>query len=143
MEENDVKDLAEEFNGEVVDMPEDQDGGHMETIGAIMGEMQRRVVQEREPIPAKTWLDRAMRLNVLTENVDDMIAEMECAMSDKEIELLEAGESAAASKKLKKKAVDYEKFLKLEALRKRITEFIRLSKKQAQAVNDYDPSLTL
>lgn len=96
----------------------------------------RRSIEENLPISPVKWLESASKLNLLMEDIDNKIAEFECVMADEEMRLVENGETVAKSKILKRKVVDYKEYLKLKAIRERVTEHIRIAKKR-QEINEF------
>lgn len=113
----------------------------MERIDEILQNFKRWAI-DKTPIDADTWLDAALHLNVLVEDIDDEITHMDFQMAEEECRIIADGESAAAAKRTCIQAVDYETYLKLKSKRTRIDEFIRLAKKKAQLSNDrYKSSL--
>ena len=95
----------------------------------------REAVKTRNPISANIWIESSLKLNILVEELDDAIAEIEGEMARIEGELIGEGETAAAAKRISKGKVAYTEYLKAKGKRKRIEEFIRLSKKQAQILS--------
>lgn len=97
----------------------------------------KKSVQEHQPISANGWITSSLKLNILTEELDDTIAEFEGEMVRLESELIGEGKTAAAAKQIARGKVDYTGYLKAKGKRKRIEEMIRLSKKQAQLVAEH------
>jgi hypothetical protein len=67
---------------------------------------------------------------ILAEDIDDELSEMEGTMAERERIAVEEGEPGVKAKMVAKGAVDYKKYLKLKAKRKRIDEHIRIAKKR-------------
>lgn len=100
------------------------------TIETILDTMRNHILND-DRITKERWIDSAMRLNVLSEGIDNRIAGCEACMAEEKAKLIENGDSAAKAKALCVRAIDYEDYLKLKAQRKRIDEYIMLAKKQA------------
>lgn len=93
-------------------------------------------IKNRQPIRPQVWLDAASKLLILSQDVDEQLAEYEAKMAEKEADLIEAGETAAKSRILRRKAIDFRMYLLTVALRNRIIEFIRIAKKRTE-INEY------
>jgi len=90
----------------------------------------RDAVENKRPLRAIDWNDAALKLNILVEDIDDMIATLDGKMADEEMRLLGEDNTAAKSKKMSRQVVDYAQYLKFKAKRVRVEEFIRLAKKR-------------
>lgn len=99
------------------------------TLDSILEWFKDAIENERIIRPAE-WLEKAMQLNILVEDLDIQLAKMKAAMADKKVEFIEKGMTAAKADILKIKAVNYEEYLQLEAKRKRIDEHIMIAKKR-------------
>ncbi len=97
----------------------------------------KQSVETKQPIGPALWIESALKLNILKESLDNEIAEAEGKMIEMETTLLEAGTTAAQAKKLRTRAVDYQKYLKVVAKEKRIIEFIRLAKYQSRLISEH------
>jgi len=87
-------------------------------------------IEDKRPISQEQWLDSAAKLVILAEEVDDELSELEGFMVEKEGEEIGYGEPAAKARIMGKGAIDYGRYLKLKAKRKRIDEHIRIAKKR-------------
>ncbi len=87
-------------------------------------------VENKVPISVDQWLDGASKLETLSEDLDDAIAMYEQEMNDKMADYLKRDFPANQSKILARADVDYGDYLKKVALRKRITEFVRIAKRR-------------
>ena len=105
-------------------------------IAQIMNELINRV-NNNEYISPVEWVDAAAKINMCTDEVDNSIIMLEGAMAEKEVDLIEAGESAAKANILKRKAIDYTDYLKKQAFRDRITRFIQIAKKRSEVEKRY------
>jgi len=93
-------------------------------------EIFKQAVENDIQVSQAQWLDGAAKLVILTEGLDDELSRMKFLMADAERKAVEAGEPGIKAKMLKIGAIDYEKYLKLKAKRKRIDEHIRIAKKR-------------
>ena len=89
-------------------------------------------IKNRQPIRPDLYLDAASKLLILSQDLDEQLAEYETKMAEREMELIEKGETVARSKSLKRRAVDFRMYLMTKALKERVVEFIRLSKKRVE-----------
>ena len=99
------------------------------TIDSIIEEMRSRV-EENIAVSPVSWVESALRLNVLASDLDNDLAEAEGKMAEKESELVEEN-PASKSKILARKSIDYTEYLKLKAKLKRIDEYIKIAKKRS------------
>lgn len=92
-------------------------------------------VENKHPVSVEMWLDAAMKLNILAEDIDNEIAIMEAEMADKEANLVEKDIPVSKANILKRKAINYLEYKKKQALRERITEHIRIAKQRQRLPN--------
>ena len=97
----------------------------------IMEDLNLRV-KNNQPISPAEWIEESLKLESMSGDLDNFLAEQEAKMLDKEIELLESEETASKAKVLKTKEIDYTLYLKMKALRKRVEGFIMLTKVRAR-----------
>lgn len=88
-------------------------------------------VLANEPISPGYWVEAALRVNQLTEDLDNQIASIKAMMNEIQAEYMKQDMAASKAKVLAQADVDYSEFLKKQALRKRIDEWIMLAKKRA------------
>jgi hypothetical protein len=100
------------------------------TLDEILQEMRTRILDNVSVTPA-SWIDSALMLNVLAEDIDNELAGYEALMAEKRVEYIRKDHSAAASKELAKSDIDYKDYLYLRAKRKRVDDYIMLAKKRA------------
>lgn len=113
-----------------------QNKENIQMIITIMNSLIEKV-NNNEIISPAEWVGKGLRIEVLTESLDDVIAENDGVMMDEEIRLIEEGTAATKAKILRTKVIDYTEYLKLKALRTRIDEFIKLAKKRATLTDKY------
>ncbi len=95
----------------------------------------RNNILMNEPIPPAKWIEYALRINVLAEDIDNQMAGMEAWMAEQQARMIKEGESAAKAKVLCVQEIEYADYLTLKAKRKRIDEYIMLAKKRAVVQN--------
>jgi hypothetical protein len=105
------------------------------TLQSIMDELEKRVIND-EPVSPASWVEAAIRVNVLRGELDNKVAEMEAMMADFEAVRISEGDTSAKAKILAKTAIPYKEYLNLRAYLKRIDEFIRLAKRRS-AINEF------
>lgn len=88
-------------------------------------------IENNNPIPPSKWLDEAMKLNVLLEDVDEQWAFARLSVNQLKAHGIEDGLPASTAKIKAEATAEYKVMLDLEAKRDRIQEFIRLAKKRA------------
>ncbi len=99
-------------------------------INDIITELKERVEKDI-PISPSSWVEAAIRINVMSDTLDNKLAEYEGAMAEEEACIVEQGEAASKAKILARRKIEYTEYLKLKANIKRIDEFIRLAKRRA------------
>jgi len=102
----------------------------MQTIETIMEEMEKRV-RNNEAISPASWIEVALRINLLGSELDNKIANYEAMMISIEAEYLKNDMSSAKAKTLAKAEVDYKEYLEIKSQFKRLNEFIMLAKRRA------------
>ena len=100
------------------------------TIQEIINTMKERVERD-EAISPSSWVETAIRINVMADTMDNKLAEYEGSMAEEEACIVESGESASKAKILARRKIDYTEYLKLKANIKRIDEYIKLAKRRA------------
>lgn len=110
------------------------------TIDEIIQELTDRIAKNI-PISPSSWVESAMRLEVLASSLDEDLAMMQAKMEDKEAQLLSEVDdngkeiSSARAKCLAKLVINYGDYLKLKAKIKRIDSFIITARKRSQISN--------
>jgi hypothetical protein len=104
------------------------------TIDTILDWFQQSI-ETKTPIGPQIWIHSALKLNILKSELDDQIAEYEFQLAQAVSHLIEEGCSSAKAEKIKINKIDYKDYLVQKAKEKRVLEFIRLSKKQAQLIS--------
>ncbi len=104
------------------------------TLDEILQVMRKRIIDNVQVSPA-SWIDSALMLNVLSEDIDNELAGYEAHMAEKRVEYIRKDHSAAASKELARSDIDYKDNLYLKAKRKRVDDYIMLAKKRAIVPN--------
>ena len=99
------------------------------TIATILNQF-TEWVENKKPISPATWIDAAIKLNVLLEGLDEEIVEMETLMSEAEMEPIQKDNPISKTNILKRGAIEYKDYLSAISRKKRIEEFIRLAKKR-------------
>lgn len=90
----------------------------------------KEAIENKVPISVDQWLDAASKLETLSEDLDDSIALYEQEMNNKMAEYIRDEKPAVQAKILARSDVDYGDYLKKVAMRKRITEFVRIAKRR-------------
>ena len=103
-------------------------------INGIISELQTRVLKGDAISPA-SWVEAALRVNILGEDMDNELARMENMMLEIEAQYVKTDMSSAKAKTLAKSEIDYEEYLQLKAKKLRIDEFIKLAKKRSTIEN--------
>jgi hypothetical protein len=103
-------------------------------INGIISELQTRVLKGDAISPA-SWVEAALRVNILGEDMDNELAKMENMMLEIEAQYVKTDMSSAKAKTLAKSEIDYEEYLQLKAKKLRIDEFIKLAKKRSTIEN--------
>ena len=101
------------------------------TIDSILGYL-KNAIEEKIPLPPTSWLDAAVKLNVLMEDLDDEWVSAKMAVAEQRAFLIKEGNSVSAAKSEVEGTPEFREFLRLEAKRERITEYIRLCKKRTE-----------
>src|ERR1035437_6408221 len=99
------------------------------TIDTIMDYFQK-AAEEKIPVTPSLWLDGAIKIIALLGNLDDTLIEAKFATMSLLAKLIEEGGSVSLAKVKMNATEAYKTFLKLEAKRERIAEFIMLAKKR-------------
>lgn len=102
---------------------------NMVTLDTIL-DWFKEAIENKVPISVDQWLDAASKLETLSEDLDDTIAMYEQEMNDKMADYLKREFPANQSKIRARADVDYGDYLKKVAMRKRITEFVRIAKRR-------------
>ena len=102
----------------------------MQTIDSIMEEMQGRVINNDDISPA-SWVESALRINSLVDEVDFQIAKYEAQLINIEAEMIKKDIPASKARILARNEIEYETFLRLKAKRNKISEYIMLAKKRS------------
>lgn len=102
----------------------------MWTAEKIMEEMEERV-RDGEPISPASWIESASRVNILSGELDNKIANYEAELATIEAEYLKQDMTSARAKALAKAEIDYKDYLALKGRLKRTQEWIMLAKKRA------------
>ena len=101
-----------------------------QTVETIMEEIERRV-RENQAISPASWIEAALRVNLLGAELDNKLANYEAEMIAIEAEYLKTDISSAKAKTLAKGQIDYKDYLETRARFKRVNEWIMLAKKRA------------
>ncbi|MBT6048647.1 MAG: hypothetical protein HOG49_17735 [Candidatus Scalindua sp.] len=101
-----------------------------QTYKTIIDEMTERV-RNNEPVSPASWIEASVRVVLLSEHLDNKLANYEAEMTEIEAAYLKTDMSAAKAKTLAKAEIDYKDYLETKAPDKRIQEWVMLSKKRA------------
>lgn len=104
------------------------------TIDKIIETMEKRV-RDNEPISPASWVESAMRVNLLGADIDNKLANYEAEMVSIEAEYLKTDMSSAKAKTLAKSEINYKDYLQTKARFKRLDEWTMLAKKRAVIEN--------
>lgn len=102
----------------------------METVETIIEEAEKRVRENMSVSPA-SWVEAALRVNLLGAELDNKIANYEAEMVAIEAEYLKADMSSAKAKTLAKSQINYKDYLETKARFNRVNEWIMLAKRRA------------
>lgn len=102
----------------------------MKTAQDIIDDMTDRVERSIAVSPA-SWVESAMRVNLLMMETDSKLAVIEALMNDIEAEYVKQDMPSSKAKTLARAEVDYEMYLKMKAKVKRVAEWSMLAKKRA------------
>lgn len=101
------------------------------TIDTILNYLQE-CVENHTPLSPATWLDASLKLNILSGNETDKLAELEMEVARKINKILSQVGGSVAKAKMEVQATEtYRDMRKLQAKVKRVEEFIRICKKVA------------
>lgn len=105
----------------------------MITVDTILDYLKESVEQKRA-LDSHTWVDAALKLNVLVGDEHDKLFELQQVVSKKKVELLESDSkrNVSAVKVLIEASDDYKYMKKQDARINQIEEFIRIAKLQAR-----------
>lgn len=106
--------------------------GDMEHTAKSLMDLLDKKVTANEPISPAYWLEMALRVNTLATNLDNQIASIEAKMNNIEAEYIKQDIPSSKAKTLAKSQVDYEEYLNLKALIKRIENFMSNARKRSQ-----------
>lgn len=93
-------------------------------------------VETKTPIAPQTYLDAALKLNILIQGEMDKMTELDQKCAEIEIHIIEQGKSSVEAKTRLKTHIEWVEFKKQEGKVKQIQEYIRIAKKYAGVVND-------
>ena len=88
----------------------------MQTAEEIIEEMQKRV-RNNEAISPASWVEAAQRTVLLSEHLDNKLANYEAEMNDIECVYLKQDMSSAKAKTFAKNEIDYQNYLEIVATR--------------------------
>lgn len=88
-------------------------------------------VRDNESISPSQWISYALRVNQLSHDIDNLLANYEAQINAIEAEFIKQDIPASKAKILAKNEIDYKDYLIQKALANRIKEFIMLAKKRA------------
>lgn len=105
------------------------------TVDLILNTIQEWV-ENKQPIDAQTWMDAALKLNILVADNQKTYWDLHQKVSQKKLFYIENG-SKIGTANAKVEASDDYKAMKMEESKiERVAEFVRLSKIQARMSND-------
>lgn len=108
---------------------------NMQTAESLM-ELLDQKVSNNEPLSPAYWCEMALRVNTLATNLDNQVATIESQLNKIEAEYIKKDFPANKAKVFAKSEVDYESYLKLKALIKRIENFLSTARKRSQ-INEF------
>lgn len=91
-------------------------------------------VETKTPVAPSTWVDAALKLNVLMDEETDLLFDLESVVAKNkayEMDNDEYSKTAAHADTIVRASKEYKEYRKQQARVKRIEEFIRIAKKQA------------
>lgn len=100
------------------------------TAEKIIQNLEKKV-QNNEPISPGYWIEAALRVNQLSGDLDNELANYEAQMNSIEAEYIKQDMPASKAKVLAKSQIEYKVYLEKKALKKRIEEWIMLAKKRS------------
>lgn len=101
------------------------------TVESVMQDLKERLEQS-QPIGPSEFMEAAAKLVALAEGVDEELLLARMAVGRMKSDLMDLGKTAAHAKVSVEASAEFEKYLRLEAKRERITEMIRVAKKRAE-----------
>lgn len=96
----------------------------------------KKQVENHEVIDPKTWIDAAMKLNVLLEDETTLLFTQGQAVKEIQLAKKQEGESVSASKLYAETTDEYVEYKKQEAKVERIQEAVRLAKIQSRQASE-------
>ena len=103
----------------------------MKTIRSILLQMKKTVEQEQTQSP-NWWIDRAIELNVLWQDLKQEMTKYEMLYKSEVVELIEKGNKISqAERTVEASSENYSTYQYLKGRDKIIEEFIKLAKKRA------------
>lgn len=105
------------------------------TVDLILNTIQEWV-ENKQPIDATTWLDAALKMNILVADNQERYWDLHQKVSQRKVVLIENGAKIGTATAKIEASDDY-RLMKLEEAKiERVAEFVRLSKIQARMSND-------
>lgn len=101
------------------------------TVDSIM-EWFNHAVATIQPISPGQWLDGAMMIVAMMQEIDESLIEAEAKYRETRAVFIEEGKSAAEAETRAKASDAYINYCKLKAKKERITSFIQLAKKRTE-----------
>ncbi len=89
-------------------------------------------VEQRLPIRPMEWLDGSAKLVILSQDLDEEIASLECDIADKMAELINGGNSVSQAKSIANSGEIFRELKKKKAIQERITKHIQIAKKRTE-----------
>lgn len=95
-----------------------------------------KMVEDKHPIDANTWLDACQKLNVLLQGEQELLFDREQEVAKLRNIILESGDSVAKARSKIEETNEYKETRKQKAKVERIIEMIRISKLQSRMSSD-------
>lgn len=105
------------------------------TVDIILDTIQEWV-ENKQPIDATTWLDAALKLNILVADNQKTYWDIHQKVAQRKVVLIENGAKIGTANAKIEASDDYKAMKMEEAKIERVAEFVRLSKIQARMSND-------
>jgi hypothetical protein len=94
-------------------------------------ELFEKEVSENQPISPAKWLEGATRVNALSGEIDNTIAHLQAELNTIQAEYIKSDFPANKALVLAKSRIDYRRLLELQALKKRIENFMSNARRRA------------
>ncbi len=102
-----------------------------ETIDTILDYF-RQSIEDKLPLRPVDWLDSSAKLVILSQELDEELADLKGGMADIMAEYIKTGMPVTQAKAIANSGELYRKYLKLEAKKERIIAHYQIAKKRVE-----------